>query len=87
MKLIGNTKAARPSISSTSSTKKSHRASPRYVFCRTRIATLSTLGSALGWRSVQHIPESYDGDAIMPSCAELLQYKQAWDNPLVLTDA
>ncbi len=32
-KLMGNTKAALPSISSTSSTKNNHRASPKYVFC------------------------------------------------------
>ncbi len=34
-KLMGNTKAALPSISSTSSTKNNHRASPKYVFCST----------------------------------------------------
>lgn len=32
-KLMGNTKAALPTISSTSSTKNNHRASPKYVFC------------------------------------------------------
>jgi len=32
-KLMGNTNAALPSISSTSSTKNNHRASPKYVFC------------------------------------------------------
>lgn len=34
-KLMGNTKAALPSISSTSRTKNNHRASPKYVFCST----------------------------------------------------
>ena len=45
MKLMGKTKAARPSINNTSSTKKSHRASPRYVFCKeaTNAATVSTI--------------------------------------------
>ena len=34
-KLMGNTKAALPNMSSTSSTKNNHRASPKYVFCST----------------------------------------------------
>ena len=55
----GNTKAARPSIVSSSSTQKSHTVSPKYVFCNST-AFFSKSGWQLGHGAhmwVVHGPE------------------------------
>ncbi|KAA6422336.1 MAG: hypothetical protein FRX49_07806 [Trebouxia sp. A1-2] len=61
-KLMGNTKAALPSISSTSRTKNNHRASPKYVFCSTLAHDLSE-PPHLPFEGVQGVHPHIDEDS------------------------
>ena len=48
----GNTKAARPSIVSSSSTQKSHTVSPKYVFCNSTNSFSDRNGSDDAWAGI-----------------------------------